>query len=426
MAEIDPEVIIKALRLVPEFDGNPHILTRFIKLCDQIVTAYNQPENNLANLYLINGILNKITGPAATTINSNGIPTDWPGIKSVLINNFSDQRDETTLYNDLAMQVQGSSSPQEFYDRCQTLFSTIMTYVTLHESVPTTISAKRDLYKKLTMQAYVRGLKEPLGSRIRCMRPESMEKALEFVQEEMNTLYLQQRNEGISKNAQPYNPKPVHVPMLMPKPQVPKPFTFGPVMKYPMPQGPPRYPVNNTQYPKPNLQFNPNQPRMPSRTQQMFAAPPQNYNPNSNVFRLPPRHFNTNPGPRPMSGVSHFTPKVLPPSGHDWTKYGNPPPTNYFKSRDVNLNECYTYEHDYNDYNCYPVYYEPEHVFYDSNSYSYTNEPTDYDPTNYMLDEQYTAQTPEVTYNEQTDDEPQPSTSQAQNFQKPSRIKKLK
>ncbi|XP_028041295.1 mucin-1-like [Bombyx mandarina] len=70
-----------------------------------------------------------------------------------------------------------------------------MAYVSLHENVNTTIEAKRELYSKLTLQAYLRRLKDPLGYRIRCMRPASTEKALEFVQEELNTLYLQHRNE---------------------------------------------------------------------------------------------------------------------------------------------------------------------------------------------------------------------------------------
>jgi hypothetical protein len=148
----DLDTIFKALRLVPEFEGNPNVLTRFIKLCDQIVIDFASPDE-LNNLALINGILNKITGPAARLINSNGIPTDWIGIRNALINNFADQRDEAALYNDLALLTQGPGSPQEFYEKCQSLFATVMTYVTLHESVVTTIEAKRDLYKKLTLQA---------------------------------------------------------------------------------------------------------------------------------------------------------------------------------------------------------------------------------------------------------------------------------
>lgn len=370
---LNPDTIYKALRAVPDFDGNPNVLTRFIKICDQLVIQYvrNDPSCELTNLCLINGILNKITGSAASTINSNGIPDNWQGIRDALINNFSDQRDETALYNDMSLLTQGSCTPQEYYDKCQTLFSTIMTYVSLHENIPTTIEAKRDLYRKLTLQSYVRGLKEPLGSRIRCMRPETIEKALEFVQQELNVIYLQQRNESIPERRNPTTQQmhsthrmPPAVPMTTPKA-----FSFpsaGPSWHKPMP-----VPPQQQQW-RPPFQHNQVPHRAPNqftRTQQMFRAPPPNYNPQSNVFKLP----NRNPpaqytGPKPMSGVSHFVPKPLGLSGQDWRKSGNPPPSNYFKTREMNFNEMTDYDDTYN----YPdYYYEQPDYYYDYDSYDY-------------------------------------------------------
>lgn len=359
------DVIFKSLRLLPEFDGNPNTLTRFINLSDQLVKRFLNPNpgNELENQALLNGILNKVTGPAARFINSNGIPTDWIGIRTALINNFADQRDETALYNDLSLLTQGQSTPQEFYENCQTLFSTIMTYVTLHDNLSTTIEAKRELYKKLTLQSYLRGLKEPLGSRIRCMRPVSIEKALEYVQEETNTLYLQQRNNNFLDNKkQPNNPAGAQY-----KPSNNQPFTMTPI-NFSMP-GPSRHPPMMIQQPwRPNYNNNLPQPnRGPSRTQQIFRALPPNYNERSNVFRMIPRNVSGNiqsgPGPQkpsPMSGVSHFVSKPMPTRGHDWTKSGNPPPSNYFKTRELNFNECpyYTYGP---YYDCSEYYYvEPE------------------------------------------------------------------
>lgn len=96
------------------------------------------------------------------------------------------------------------------------------------------------------------------------------------------------------------------------------------------------------------------QPRMPTRTQHMFSAPIPNYNPRSNVFKQSPRPFNN--FPKPMSGVSHFAPRALPHSTHDWSKHGNPQPSSYFKTRDVNVNECASH---YNNYCDYPEFYEP-------------------------------------------------------------------
>lgn len=362
------DVIFKSLRLLPEFDGNPHVLTRFINLCDQLVLAHYkvEPGHELGNLSLFNGILNKVTGPAARLINANGIPDTWNGIREALINNFADHRDETALYNDLSLQTQGSSTPQEFYERCQNLFSTIMTYVSLHDSVSTTVDAKRTLYAKLTLQAYLRGLKDPLGSRVRCMRPETMEKALQFVQEELNTLYIQQRNEsGPSKKD--WQPQPLNN-FKMPLNNF-SPMMRAPAFNMPGPSSQPIYsasgqPRNQPMVPQGTPGWRPHSNQMqsfrgPTRTQQMFRAPPPNYRPQNNAFVMPrpqnqSSNFNT---PRPMSGVSHFVSRPLPLTGHDWRTHGNPPPSNYFKTREVNFNELgYDYDVHYDYDNSYPEY----------------------------------------------------------------------
>lgn len=372
MTELDN--IFKALRLVPEFDGNSNVLPRFISLCDQLVQEFisNNPDSNLINIALANGILNKVTGSAARLINTSGIPSDWSGIRKSLINNFSDQRDETALYNDLSLLTQGSNTPQEFYERCQNLFSTIMTYITLHEEIGTTIEAKRKLYQKLTLQAFLRGLKDPLGSRIRCMRPDTIEKALEFVQDELNTMYLQARNEpDRTKHPQIFSSQPFKV------------NNFN----------------NNIPQVKPHFQSNPpyrsnfitnpqtlhRQHLGPSRTQQIFRAQPPNYNPH-NAFKITPRNappqFNsTSQTARPMSGVSHFVPRNLPPTryipGHDWSKHGNPPPSNYFKTREMNFHDSDYYDQYYD--NSYYDYYD-DNEYYNYNDYYYGNPYYDSEP----------------------------------------------
>lgn len=356
MADVD--TILKAMRLVPDFDGNPHVLPRFIHLCDKLVENYlsSNPDDELAKLCLVNGILNKITGNASLILNSNGVPEDWDSIKSTLINNFSDQRDETALYNDLMLATQGNRSPQEFYGQCVNLYSTIMTYITLHEAIPTTIEAKRELYGKLAKQAFCRGLNEPLGSRVRCMRPENLQEALKFVQDELNVSYVQHCNKPISDKK--------HPPMAM-SPSVAgamsalKPLNF-PVRTAPVTNWQPPQPMwrPSPQFNQPaqfNKPFN-MQPNIPSRTQQMFRAPPPSYNPHQQHFQLPPRNVYQNQGPKPMSGVSHYVARERPfqsqLTGHDWRKSGNPPPSNYFKTREMNINECSNYD----NYN----YYQPE------------------------------------------------------------------
>lgn len=413
------DTIYKALRLLPDFDGNTNVLTRFIGLCDQLVAQYlrNEAGFELSNLALLNGILNKITGPAARTINSNSSTSSWAEIRSSLINNFADQRDETSLYNDLSLLTQGNSTPQEFYESCQNLFSTIMTYVELHEPILTTREAKRTLYKKLTLQSYLRGLRDPLGYRIRCMRPETIEKALEFVHDELNTIYLQQRNAPrpqqqafSSKNAENFFFKPQ--PLTLPPVALPPTVMPNPVF---VPPHRPEQPVHDM---RPVIN------RGPTRTQQMFAARPPNYRPQSNVFRLKnqqPGPFGpstshgqgpSGPAPQPMSGVSHYVTRPMPvprPQFHDWSRQGNPPPTNYLKSRQLNFNDVYD-----------PY---PDNFDYVDNNYYYTE--YDYEPTYYdMTYEQIQPQDYIPAYVEETDVVPcEPVT---QDFHKVSKSEKPK
>lgn len=75
-----------------------------------------------------------------------------------------------------------------------------------------------------------------------------------------------------------------------------------------------------------------------------------------------------------MSGVSHYVTKTLPPSrpgisGHDWRKSGNPPPTNYFKTREMNFNDCLN-EPYFDEY--YTTDYEP---YYDGEFVEYSYDP---------------------------------------------------
>lgn len=339
--------IYKSLRLVPEFNGNPNVLTRFLNLCDELVLTYvsTEPGSRLSNLALINGILNKITGTAARTLATNGIPSDWQGIRTTLINSFSDHRDETSLYTDLSLLVQGNDTIQVYYEKVQHLLCTIITYVELHESVGTTVEAKRTLYKNLALQTFLRGLDEPLGSRVRCMRPSSLESALEFAQEELNVLYLQKRNKSLPAKKNLYNfyeqapntsntqqnfrsPAPnlshqqqnlySYMPpnynptfQAYPRPQI---RSFGP--QYP-PQLFPGIPLVSLQHRQPYPR-----PQNPTKTQQMFRAPPTNM---STGFRIPPRapqvpqtnqapQYNT---PTPMSGISHPVARTLPPTNYN-------------------------------------------------------------------------------------------------------------
>lgn len=110
------------------------------------------------------------------------------------------------------------------------------------------------------------GLKGPLGSRVRCMRPETLEKALEYVQDVMNDIYLQQRDTSkVPQSIKATMPSPslgYFPPRLSHQPQTPNwPSSFG---KWPLHQPPQPLKFNNMQPQAHN--------RMLSGTQKMFPC----------------------------------------------------------------------------------------------------------------------------------------------------------
>lgn len=207
------------------------------------------------------------------------------------------------------------------------------------------------------------------------MRPDTIEKALEFVHEEMNTLYLQQRNDR-APDRKPQSQHQVSLkfsygykPPVQMTPTMPRSFNLPPPKPIAMPE-PSRPFMSQAQQSVPIWKNQSPQYLGPSRTQQMFSSPPPNYRPQTQNFKMPGPRPTASNVPQPMSGVSHYVPKPFTPRApHDWSKSGNLPLSNYFKSRELNYNNFDDRSHNYygdcyidNDY--YPQeYFEyPDYV----------------------------------------------------------------
>lgn len=90
-----PYAIYKAFRLVPDFNRNPNIFTRFIKIVDKCFPMSN-PQ-----------VVSYPICVSLTLLRAHAL-----SILMALINNISfDQRDDTTLYNDLLLATEGNKSP---------------------------------------------------------------------------------------------------------------------------------------------------------------------------------------------------------------------------------------------------------------------------------------------------------------------------
>lgn len=181
------------LNCIPEFDGNPNELGRYLSVCESILTSFydHARPDSFHNIYLLNSIISRLKGNARLVINIQDV-TSWNELKIILTRNFADQRDETCLNRDLVLMKQlPNEKVQQFYDRVLNILNLLCSYVNCHETTDPAKQLKRELYQNLALKTFLSGLREPLGTTIRCMKPTSLAQAMQFVTQEDNALYFQ-------------------------------------------------------------------------------------------------------------------------------------------------------------------------------------------------------------------------------------------
>ena len=114
MSRFSPEY----LECVPDFDGNPNDLNRYISICDALINEFYDQNNTASfqNVYLLNSLISKLSGNAKLVVNIQSVNT-WQDVRNTLTRNFADKRDETCLNRDLVMLRQNlNEKPQQFYE----------------------------------------------------------------------------------------------------------------------------------------------------------------------------------------------------------------------------------------------------------------------------------------------------------------------
>lgn len=290
-----PKFDSKELSIVPDFDGNPNKLHRFITASEALLAHYFDINNanNFQNLLLLNGILNKLHGRAEEIVVIHGATNDWLEIKNALILNFSDQRDENSLNQDLVNSIQKwNESPQEFYERILHLLNSICNYIDLRCNAAEKES-KRTFFKNQALKSFLAGLRDPLGPIIRAMRPTSLAQAIQFIIEEDNIKHLQKSKnfqiprKTVNTKQNRINYNPVH----NGNPQFQSPQSYG------------NSQFANSQHFKDNHQHFPSR---PVTLQRNFNHIPPRFPTHSQVFKKPHQNY-----PTPMSiSTNNTVPKL--------------------------------------------------------------------------------------------------------------------
>lgn len=193
-----------AIKDLPKFDRNPRLLNEYINNVEEILLYIRGTDNTPYGQILLRAIRNKIEGQANEILNIYGTPLIWVEIKDHLIMHYADKRSETSLIRDLHNAVQLNKTAEAFYGEIIEIQSALCNNILLNERDTNVVQAKKELYAEMCLNSFLTGLKEPLGSRIRTMQPQSLAIAPSFCIKEQNIYY--QRNRQQQRNQyKPYN-----------------------------------------------------------------------------------------------------------------------------------------------------------------------------------------------------------------------------
>lgn len=111
------------IRLVPEFDGNPRNLSRWIESVEQKLEESKKfiaPNDHPIILPIWLGIIrDKIVEKANDALTASHTPLEWGSIKNTLVEYFGDKSDLSILISRLTNLRQGSLTVTEFYQTCK-------------------------------------------------------------------------------------------------------------------------------------------------------------------------------------------------------------------------------------------------------------------------------------------------------------------
>lgn len=301
-----------AVKDLPRYEGNKRSLYDFIDNVEEILGVMQEINGTGYAKIILRAIRNKIIGEANDVLNMYGTPLNWDDIKRNLIIHYSDKRNETSLIRDLHLCSQMNDSVEKFYSKIIDIYSTIINHIKIHETDPNVIKSKQNVYEQMCLNQYLSGLREPLGSIIRSMRPTSLSEAFNYCLQEQNISYI--KNSYIRadiRKSLPHRPSNLNnninlIPKFPSNQYVNTNYSNNPNYPAPLYINPHRPPQNLNSY-KPIQNFN--------RSPQNFNSfrHPQNLTSPQNSFQLNQSNFRPKtalPKPEPMDTSSNSKYKI--------------------------------------------------------------------------------------------------------------------
>lgn len=203
-----PGFHMSILNEIPQYNGNPVELSEYVRAVEDIFNQFYQfnDPNAYINKLLLSAARNRIKGPALEVVTGQTI-LSWNDLKTILIDNFGDQRSELNLIIDLSRLRQNPREhPVDFYNRCRSLMAILNSKISLSNDAQDIKLYRINNAKALALKAFVSGLAEPLGSFLRSRAPPTLENSLVILKEELDVRYFQ-NNQTKSQNLPQYPTK---------------------------------------------------------------------------------------------------------------------------------------------------------------------------------------------------------------------------
>lgn len=169
---------------IPDFTGEPEILSQFLDRCQELIDHFFDANNvdSYTNKSILNNIRAKIKGKAAVGIFNSPLNT-WDEIKTALIANFDDKRDEEHLILELGKLQQGTNeNPFDFHARVYRMFTLLVAKMnnSADQYTPTTLK----LMERVALRGFLMGLNEDIGRLLIIKGPTDLNDAIRILTNE--------------------------------------------------------------------------------------------------------------------------------------------------------------------------------------------------------------------------------------------------
>lgn len=189
------------VKIIPQFGGEPRLLSLFIKKSEYIIQRFQG--NELQNEYLFHVITSRLVGEAAKLIGERDQIESWVELKTLLQEHFGDPRTEQCLVLELeSLKINRGESYFDFCHRVQQLRSILIAKV--NETIQNQAErvAKQNIYNNTSLNVFLYNLPAYLVRLVRLKNVTTLEDALKQVLEEENfqNVYNQKNVRGPRAN----------------------------------------------------------------------------------------------------------------------------------------------------------------------------------------------------------------------------------